>query len=59
MKMFAFLLQFQWCVFLGSSLQLVSVDLGYGLAQNRQPAITGTNADPIRRRIYAAVGEMS
>ena len=33
-----------------------TIGLDNGLAPNRRQAITWTNGDPIRRRIYAALG---
>ena len=40
----------------GSNWQWVSIGSGNGLALNRQQAITWTNANPVHRRIYAALG---
>ena len=34
----------------------MSISSGNGLVPNRQQAITWTNADPVHRRIYAALG---
>ena len=40
-------------------LQYVSFGSGAGLVPNRRQAIVWSNADPIHRRIQAAVGYMS
>ena len=41
----------------GSIWQYVSNGLGNALVSNRQQAIIWTDADPVKWRIYAAIGE--
>ena len=40
----------------GSNWQKVNIGSSNGMALNRRQAITWTNADPVHRRIYAALG---
>ena len=42
---------------LGSNWQYVSIGSDNGMAPSRWQAIVWTNADPVHRRIYAALGE--
>ena len=50
MKKFDFGLKFNWSLFLRVQ---SSIGLDNGLVPNRRQAITWTNADPVRLRIYA------
>ena len=45
-------------MFLGVLLYYVSIGLDNDLAPSRRQAIIWTNADPIHRHIYAALGQM-
>ena len=43
-------------MFIGSNWQYVSIGSDDGLAPHRRQTIIWTNADPVQRRIYAALG---
>ena len=53
MKLFQFQIKFRWKMFLGVQLIICSDN---GLAPSRRQVIIWTNADPVHRRIYAALG---
>ena len=55
LKIFEFRIKFHGNLFLRVQLT-VSIGSGNGLAPRRRQAITWTNADPVNRRIYAALG---
>ena len=61
MKCFVCWFKFHWSLFLRVQLTITSNGLDNGLAPNRRQAIIWTNADPIHRRIYAALegGELT
>ena len=43
-------------MFFGSNWQYVTIGSDNGLARSRRQAIIGNNANPVHRRIYAALG---
>ena len=55
MKMIEFRFKFHWNLFPGVQL-IIWQHSGNGLAPKRRQAITWNNADPVHRRIYAALG---
>ena len=59
LKCFVFWLKFHWSVFLKVQFTNFSITLDNVLAPNRWKDIIWTNAGPIHRCIYPAVGEMS
>ena len=56
MKNLVFCFELHWILFLRVQLTITQHCLDNGLAPNRRQAITWTNADPIHRCIYAALG---
>ena len=44
------------CIFINISLKLPNIGSDNGLGPNRRQAIVWTNAEPIHRRIYPALG---
>ena len=55
MKSFVSWFKFHWTLFLNVQLTVSTVS-GNGLAPNRRQVIIWTNADPVHKRIYVALG---